>query len=206
MLVKSLVDGQEWIWVRIPKTATRAYRTVFQMAGDEPHSHLSYNEAIEKYGNVGKAFSVIRNPVDRLKSGITHDVDEFKKIYPNRQYPSWMLDIELLCDVFFNILGENCQIRNKQAYYALSWEAGMMAEVLKTQASAVNHPEVKVFKYENLEEFNKWINNTLGLNASYVEVNGASDYAKYNWLDFSNPRFTELCKLIYKEDYEVYKY
>lgn len=205
MLVKSLVDGQDWIWIRVPKTATRAYRPVFQMS-NEAHTHWSYKQSIELYGNTERAFSVVRNPVDRLKSGITHDIDEFKKIYPYRQYPSWMLDIELLCDVFFNILGENCTIKNPLAYHALSWEAGMMAEVLKTQSSAVNYPEVKVFRYENLQEFNDWIKNTLGFDASYVEVNGASDYNRYNWLDFSNPRFTELCKLIYKEDYEVYGY
>jgi hypothetical protein len=205
MLVKSLVDGQDWIWIRVPKTATRAYRQVFQMSNDA-HTHLSYKESIKIYGDVGRAFSVVRNPVDRLKSGITHDIDEFKRIYPHRQYPSWMLDIELLCDVFFNILGENCTIKNPLAYHVLSWEAGMMAEVLKTQSSAVNYPEVKVFRYENLQEFNDWIKNTLGLDASHVEINGASDYGKYNWLDFSNPRFTELCKLIYKEDYEVYGY
>lgn len=205
MLVKSLVDGQDWIWIRVPKTATRAYRLVFRMS-DEAHTHLSYKQSIELYRNTERAFSVVRNPVDRLKSGITHDIDEFKKIYPYRQYPSWMLDIELLCDVFFNILGENCRIKNPLAYHALSWEAGMMAEVLKTQSSAVNYPEVKVFRYENLQEFNEWIKNTLGLDASYIEVNGASDYNRYNWLDFSNPRFTELCKLIYKEDYEVYGY
>lgn len=205
MLIKSLVDGQEWIWIRIPKTATRAYRLIFEMNNDA-HTHLSYKESIEKYGNIERAFSVVRNPVDRLKSGITHDIDEFKKIYPNRQYPSWMMNIELLCDVFFNILGENCKIKNQPAYTALSWEAGMMAEVLKTQCSAVNYPEVKVFKYENLTQFNEWIESTLGFNTTQVVVNGASDYEKYNWLDFTNPRFTELCKMIYKEDYEVFGY
>lgn len=205
MIVKSLVTGLDWIWIRIPKTATRAYRSIFPM-GNEPHTHWSYRESIEKYGDIGRAFSVVRNPVNRLKSGITHDIDEFKTIYPDKPYPDWMLDIEVLCDVFFDMMGENCTVKNQPLYDKLVWEAGMMCEVLKTQCSAVNYPEVKVFHYENLNEFNTWITNTLGLYAANIQVSGASDYTKYNWLDFSNPRFTELCKLIYKEDYEVYGY
>ncbi len=57
MLVKSLVDGQDWIWIRVPKTATRAYRPIFQMHNDV-HTHLSYKESIKIYGDVGRAFSV----------------------------------------------------------------------------------------------------------------------------------------------------
>jgi hypothetical protein len=219
MIVKSLIDNSDWIWIRIPKTATRAYRGILEVTEDS-HTHLSYQESIKIYGNVGKAFSVIRNPVDRLKSGIIHDVDEFKNIcrtipYPEYQnispnedipYPNWMLDINVLCDVFFEALDENCKVKNEEVYKKIVWEAGMMAEVLKTQASAVNYPEVKVFRYENLDQFNGWIEGTLGRSTKDLKKDGASDYEKYNWLDFTNPRFTELCKMIYKEDYEVYGY
>ena len=219
MIVKSLIDNSDWIWIRIPKTATRAYRSIFD-ADDEEHRHYSYRESIDVYGDVGRAFSVIRNPVDRLKSGITHDIDEFKRIcreipYPEYQnvpltedipYPDWMLDSDVLCDVFFEAVGENCKVKNQKVYDKLMWEAGMMAEVLKTQVSAVNYPEVKVFRFENLNEFNTWIESSLGRSTRDLQKSGVSDYEKYNWLDFSNPRFTELCKLIYKEDYEVYGY
>ena len=204
MLVKSLVNGSEWIWIRIPKTASRAYRCVFNF--DEGHSHLSYHESIIKYGNVNKAFSVVRNPVDRLKSGITHDIEEFEFHNPNTPFPDWMMDINLLCDLFFRAVGENCVTKDIMSYTKIMNDAGMMAEVLKTQCSAVNYPEVKVFRYENLQEFNNWIVDALGHKTTCVEVNGASNYEKYNWLDFSNPQFIELCKLIYKEDYEVFGY
>lgn len=204
MIVRSLVDNSEWIWIRIPKTASRAYRCVFDF--NEGHSHLSYTDSIFKYGNVGKAFSVVRDPVQRLKSGITHDIEQFEFDNPNVPFPSWMMDINLLCDLFFEAIGENCKIKNEKTYVDIIQDADMMCEVLKTQCSAVNHPEVKVFRYENLEEFNNWITNTLGYKTICFEVNGASNYKKYNWLDFSNPRFAELCRIIYKEDYEVYGY
>jgi hypothetical protein len=220
MIVKSLVDNSEWIWIRIPKTATRAYRAIFAEGDDQLHTHFSYKESVEIYGNVGRAFTVIRNPIDRLKSGIIHDVDEFQRIYrdipyPEYQnalptdgipYPDWMLDINLLCDLFFEAVDENCKVKNQKVYDKLMWEAGMMAEVLKTQASAVNYPEVKVFRYENLAEFNVWIKESLGLDTTKVPINGPSDYVKYNWLDFTSPRFIELAKVLYKEDYEVYGY
>lgn len=205
MIITSSVDGLDWIWIRIPKTATRAYRIILDM-GNEPHTHWSYKESIEQYGDVGRAFSVIRNPLTRFKSGITHDIDEFKRIYPDKEYPDWMLDINVLCDLFFNILDENCKIKNEDMYRKLVSEAGMMCEVLKTQCSAVNHPEVQIFRYENLQEFNTWIEATLGFDTTRVVVNGASDYEKYNWLDFNNPRFEELSRMVYKEDYEVFGY
>lgn len=204
MKIKSLIDDSEWIWIRIPKTATRAYREVFNLA--EGHSHLSYHESIEKYGNIKKAFSVIRNPVNRLKSGIIHDIEEFDFHNSGVKFPEWMMDIDLLCDTFLEAVGKNCQIINYNEYKKIIADASLMCEVLKTQCSAVNHPEVKIFRYENLQEFNGWIQNTLGFNTSHIGINGASNYEKYNWLDFSNPRFTDLCKLIYKEDYEVYGY
>ena len=204
MLVRSLIDDSDWTWIRIPKTASRAYRCVFDF--NEGHSHLSYKDSISKYGGTGKAFSVVRNPVNRLKSGIIHDVEDFEIWRKGEPFPEWMLDINVLCDLFFEALDENCKIKNLNKYNSILHDAGMMAEVLKTQANVINYPEVKIFKYENLSEFNDWIEKTLGISTMCLKVTDPSNFAKYNWLDFSNPRFTELCKYIFKEDYEVYGY
>jgi hypothetical protein len=204
MLIKSKIDGREWIWIRIPKTAGRAYSEIFNH--DEGHSHLSYQQSIEKYGNVGRAFSVVRNPTDRLKSGIMHDIEDFEWNNPGVSFPDWMTDINSLCDLFFKAVDKNCIIKDEISYIKILKDASMMSEVLKTQCSAVHHPDVKIFKYENLQEFNEWIENTLGYDVKRITINGASNYQKYNWLDFSNPRFIELCKVLYKHDYDVYGY
>ena len=72
MKVQSKIDGKNWLWVNVPKTASTAVmRTFFPSMGINEQQHNSYEELIQAYGNLD-AFTTVRHPVTRFKSALNH--------------------------------------------------------------------------------------------------------------------------------------
>ena len=69
----------------------------------------------------------------------------------------------------------------------------------------MGYPPVKIFRYEQLEEFNDWIESTLGYNTQHIEkYNSSADELQH--IDFENPKLIKTVERLFYDDYKVFNY
>lgn len=221
MILKSLVDNEEYFWIKVPRTATQSFNKFFrQYNAAEPgtlegkHYHYSYLELQELYKKTLPAISVVRHPVSRFKSIIYYLADRFMGIDS---------DINLLwqstdsCVTFLNkFFGRNCYVKqgelntiffetettidSSQNYY------GAISSFFKTQVFWAYHPKLKIFHYETLDEFIDWIDVSLKYNINDIPVLNVSTKTKNVNVEFNNPEFVKTIENMYYIDYKLFGY
>ena len=73
MLIKSLRDNKEWLWINIPKTATTVLlKTFFPNRKYNEQQHRTYRDCVREYGVHDYSFTVVRHPVTRFMSALNH--------------------------------------------------------------------------------------------------------------------------------------
>ncbi len=221
MVLKSLVDNQEYFWIKVPRTATQSFNKLFtQYNATEPgalkgkHYHYSYVELRQMYNKVLPAVSVVRHPLSRFKSIIYYLADRFIDIDS---------DVKLLwqstesCVTFLNsIFDRNCHLKHG-SLPAIFIETGIsnqdsvdyhgaISAFFKTQVHWVYHPKLKIFHYEKLEEFTDWIDTTLGYDVNKIPKFNTSSYDGKVNVDFNNPEFVKTIENMYYIDYKLFGY
>ena len=221
MVLTSLIDNQEYFWIKVPRTATQSFNKFFTQYNEpEPdtldgkHYHSSYVELREMYKKVLPAVSVVRHPLSRFKSIIYYLADRFMDVDS---------DVNLLwqstesCVNFLNsTFNTNCHLKhgslptiftetNIRKQDSVNYH-GAISAFFKTQVFWAYHPKLKIFHYERLEEFIDWIDTTLGYNINEIpKLNASSNDGKVN-VDFNNPDFVKTIENMYYIDYKLFGY
>lgn len=222
MVLTSLCDNKEYFWIKVPRTATQAFSKFFtQYTSKEPgipediHSHFSYLELQEMYQRQLPAVSVVRHPVLRFKSIIHYLADR----HPNTQSSAKLLwESTESCVNFLNtVFDRNCKLKGASIpsifldtdvseFIPIRNFINATNSFFKTQAEYAYHPKVKIFHYEELDEFIKWIDTSLGYDVSKLSKFNASVQNNKINVDFEDSEFIKTIENLYYIDYKVFGY
>jgi hypothetical protein len=213
--VVSKVTGEKWIWVKVPKTATVAYRAIFfpEIAPHALQTHKTYHSL--SFPDDGRqAFTVVRNPLNRFRSAVahllgksnhfaitfsstTHLVDFFTPLVPylkeHRWYATEWTEQHFLCR------GSSCP--ECKLYYP-----GFIHSIFASQVHWAYHPSVRVFRHERIEEFNTFIETELGYDTTCVARANVSRAEGVAHIDFTAPAVIDLVHQLYDVDYMAFGY
>lgn len=85
--------------------------------------------------------------------------------------------------------------------------SSFIGSFFKTQISACYHPSVKIFKYENINEYNSWIETELGYDTSHLSKFNTSRISNDSInIDFTSSKFKELVKYLFHDDFKYLGY
>jgi len=215
MLINSKVSDEKYIWLRIPRTASKTYGKVFFPDGNYEHRHNNYYHETYTYGEI-PAFSVVRHPYTRFVSSIKYIIKQqrlkndrienlgFGRFEFNLPYES----TESLCDFLNkNLTKLHHNVFSNEMYEEVfkTKDTGFIKLFFIPQHHYVGFPPVKIFKYEQLEEFNDWIENTLGYNTQNIEkYNSSADELPH--INFEHPEFIKITERLFEEDYKFFGY
>lgn len=242
MIVNSLVDGKNYFWVKVPRTATHSYEKLFFSEFTDTktkliHLHTPYyrykQAQCKNKPEVVGGFGVVRNPYERFVSSLRYlrwkhnkptDIkDEYellhicefcgertlvdKGMFFNRNFIDFLQNETIFYDFIYSSFDKNCMLKS-----GLVWEETFQAEtssivfsMFKTQTFFVYHPEVKIFRYENLQEFNTWIENTLRYSTKSINKINSSKHIDLN-IDTTTKKFKELVKYLFHDDFKLFGY
>lgn len=235
MVVTSKINDNKFFYIKIPKTGTVAYTKLFfpEMGDNVLHVHDLYTE---EYNNM-PAFSVIRNPYERFisilyfmkfqrDSQFSNKKDEVlyrfdfnsKKRTPipkneERSFGFNFINIfqseDFFYDFCYSTFYKNCktkQISDLQSIFDAE-AYGFVSSLFMTQVEWAYKPKVKLFRYENLSEFNAWIETTLGYNTNLLKKNNVTpkEDIKIN-IDFKSKKFKELVAYLFYDDFRYFNY
>lgn len=209
-----IVHGEaQSFWVKVPKTGTKAYRALL-FPGNECicgsaeclhfHTHSTYRELAELYGQTLPGFSVVRHPVTRFRSALNH-------LLP--LYNTTFADTEALCDFL-----EHSQLGSyvtsepfleplfdtTPCTIPFSDIADLTHTLFMPQMYWAYHPQVTIFHYENLPKFNSYLA-TLGYDTSTLQQRNVRPNQLAH-IDFTHSRITSIVERLYRDDYEVFGY
>lgn len=80
-----------------------------------------------------------------------------------------------------------------------------IGSIFLTQTRYAYHPHVKIFHYEDLSSYNRWIEDTLGYDTSKLPKINATDSINLP-IDFSTNKFKELVKYLFYDDFKYFNY
>lgn len=228
MLVKSKINGKEWLWVNIPKTAsTTTMKTFFPEMEYYNQIHSPYIELEQQFG-IHDVFTVVRNPVTRFMSGLNHifSVCECNKCIVDLSEPPTTEDVILfLKDVlylkqnthnFFQTLYRN-RVNTLYLDVVKSFQKRFYKKILIGDVDCVRWTlvmsqnfmlegakNIKVFKYENIEEFFAFMNIELGYTVITERFRNYTN--KLTNINSSNSTLQTLIYELHKKDFELYNY
>jgi len=234
MIITSLLDNSDYFWVNIPRTGTNSYLRIFEPQtkfGFNIIYHSKYDHKLEIPG-----FSLVRNPLDKFVSGLkflsklaldkkytAFWKEEYVKNIEDEETIRILNSFEINFDFLkneknfylyvYNSFSKNC-IRNNEnefehkiiprnshpyIYYALN-------AIFRTQVDYAYHPKVKIFKYENIDEYNTWIENTLGYDTSQVKKLRINESTNSIPIDTTTTKFKELVEYLFYDDLKIFGY
>ena len=210
MVIGSKVSSKRYIWLRVPRTATKAYGQLFFPDGNYEHTHNNYFYEVinNKLGEL-PAFSVVRNPYTRFTSAIKYAY--VKKIENNATGRfNYYLPVEstdsladFLTDIVDSIVDTDNQTAFKKAF--LTTDISFIRQMFRRQIDFVGFDQVANFRYENLSEYNSWIETNLGYDTSTVtKFNGTGDALSH--IDFSDTKIKTVVKKLFAEDFTKFNY
>lgn len=249
MIITSKIDSTKYQWIRVPRTATMAYSSLFlsKSTNDTPliHSHLTYNNFFTCNDCINyekpnlNAFTLVRNPVDRFISSIyfmtsrRENLDKSDKVVKNFNKiceicgKIELIDVDsekskniflrfyenesIFYDFFYDNFNKNCQLKPNLNIHSVfdTDDISLVSSFFCTQVYWAYHPKIKVFKYENISEFNKWIENTLGYDTTQLKKTNASRKSELKDIinvDFTTDKFKELVKHLFYDDFLYFNY
>jgi len=210
-------DGREWIWIKIPKTGTQAYRAVFfpEIPYTALQTHLPWSHiSLALSDPIG--FTVVRNPLTRFKSAIGHitaskahldiqfeDTEDLVTFFESFEES---LHLQFSEDFSPTWGKEHFQLATLNCERCGIWIPGFIHALLKPQIVWAYHPKVRTFKYEHLEEFNSFVKDDLGYDLSLLQRRNVTKTTGIDHLNFNDPRVVALVKRLYAMDYEAFQY
>jgi hypothetical protein len=203
-----------------------------------PYDRFRTCDACMGTGLYLNAFGVVRNPYDRFISSLyflierhnqsnIFDIEEdafcnvceiCKKvdIVKNQEkykmeFFNFYKDEKTFYEFFYDNFNKNCELKPNLTLYDIfnTKNVSLVSSFFRTQVFWAYHPKVKVFKYENINEFNLWIKNELGYDTDKLE---RINYSKKDLLknkikiDFKSSKFKELVKYLFYDDFRYFNY
>ena len=228
MLVESKINGKQWLWVNIPKTAsTSTLKTFFPEKEYNQQSHQIYVDLVRMYG-YHDTFTMVRNPIDRFLSGINHlfSVCECKQCIIDVTRPttteevilflSDMLRLKQKTPNFFETVYRNSQnslhlevVNSIQKRFSRNITVGDVQcirwpVIIPQHYILHNATNIKIFKYEQIEQFFHFVETELGY--SVVQEKFRNYTNKLSNVDVTNSTLRTLIYELHKEDFKLYGY
>lgn len=232
MLVESKIDNSKWLWINIPKTASTLIRnSIFKYNNElDGQNHYSYIENVQLYGK-HDGFTVVRDPLQRFKSGLNHVFSEctcgrctiFYDRQPNTEevitFLSSIVNLSTTVSNFHHKTyynGSNLLwleiLKNLQRVFIKSRiiedpVSCVMWSFILPQYLYLDGMEVRdyIFRYEDLQTCASFIKNKLG-----YEVNLTNRVRNYSYkldnVDFESVELQKLIHQYYEEDYKQLNY
>lgn len=216
MIVTSLNNPEtRYIWIKVPRNASRSYSRLFSPGyiWSDIHLHVPYTQEVLKYPNT-PGLAIVRHPVSRFISILKYITNELNGC----EHPECMecklyrihipLDtIKNLCDFLNDNFEKNCNIKDISLSKIFKIQDDtFVRSFFHTQSYYCYHPKVKIFHYESLEEFNKWIQEELGYDTTGLGSIGGEEKYVLNHLDFSDTYFIKTIEKLYYDDFKLFGY
>lgn len=212
--ISSTKTQKKFLWVKIPRTGTYSYARLFGLYNPEflkhpKHVHAAYWH-LKNFEKL-PAFTVVRNPVDRFYSILGHylflqeNCKQGNCIHEESQsfcaFHSMELPQENEKDIFdfFTSLA-------KKDFRGLEHTRVFNDALFKSQTFYAYNPNVKIFRYENIQEFNEWIVNELGYDVSKLEFLNKHNTRFLSNIDKQHPYFIKTAEYLYNIDFKVFNY
>jgi hypothetical protein len=204
MIISSKITNERWIWVKIPKTGTRAYSQLFNPHPEsELHFHYTFHSLYNHHKRQYSGFTVTRHPRTRFISALKHLVslyqDKCGVPYNNMKH---------LVEFFYDNFDRNCVPKQNKTLQEIFQENLTQHHVafFAPQTFWAYHPKVTWFKYENLQQFNRWIETRLGYDTSKLQQIGKVDKNHLAHLDFQHSSFQKVVHHLFQDDFTLFDY
>jgi hypothetical protein len=213
MIITDTTDAQ-WCYVKIPRTGTKAYTSLFdvdfanELKNNKfyPQGHAPYSSLSNIHGAGVQYFAVVRNPVDRFISSLRY-MFERKATDPRISFVLPHDTIHNMVNFFYENFDRNCIPKGKtlgEIFNSTSeWFLGAFC---KTQKFWTNDSSIRIFKYENISEFNDWLVNNFTYDISKLEHLDLIEIDALGHLDFTDPEFVQLAEHLFHEDFTLLNY
>lgn len=221
MIISSKINESKWIWIKIPKTGSRAYSKLLVPDGEDEliqnenrlfHFHFTFSHLYTHHQKKYTGFTVVRHPVTRFISALNHLADlNFQCVTPNCiNHPGKLPlnSIDSLVEFVYDNFHKNCLPKNNASFnevFGVDF-TNFYDSFFKTQTFWAYHPKMKWFFYEELDTFNNWLQATLGVDAKHIERVGEIKKKHLEHLDFNSPKFIKMVEYLFYDDYKIYGY
>jgi hypothetical protein len=191
------------------------------------------NDTLTRYINLS-GISVVRNPMSRFISSlkfikkiaelpihtspwqtlqnkcqvcgaITLDIPtDFSE---NSNFFEFYQNEKVFYEFMYDNFNKNCQIIDGESFDNIftTRRSSFIRSFFHTQVFWVYHPNVKIFKYEKLSEFNHWIEEELGYDTSKLQKVNSSQATPFP-IDFTTDKFKKLTKHLFYDDFRYFDY
>lgn len=229
MLIKSKVNGKQWLWVNIPKTATTStMKAIFPNKEYNSQEHYTFKELIQKHQDKYDVFTMVRNPYDRFMSGLNHifSVCECNKCTFNlKELPTTEEVISFVADMlvlksktenFFDTVYKN-KVNNTYLDVVKSIQKNFVRNIVIGSPTCVRWSLVtpqnyilnglqygKIFRYENIDAFFNFVTYTLGYPIPTEHYRNYTN--KLVNVDITNTTLKQMIYEFHKEDFIKYNY
>jgi len=215
MILTSLVSGEKYFWIKVPRTATIAYQELFlkYYTGDvkcevhDPargrlHSHYSYNGLCDMYDQKLPGVTVIRHPLNKFISGLY----QLKLLSYEHKFDVPFLKNTSSCINFLTKhFSRNCHTTADMSDL-IQADPRFSISFFHLQIYFMYHPKVTWFRYESIQDFNEWITTKLGYDISLLTRVNESNTELLAHLEFSNPEFVQVVENMFYDDYKFLQY
>jgi len=159
-------------------------------------------------------FNNISKQVNRrceICSKIDTTIIELTKKESSNNFFEFYKNEEIFYQFFYDNFDKNCKLKvglDLNAIFDTS-NTSLIGSFFQTQVHWVYHPKVKIFKYEEIDKFNNWIDATLGYDTSKLTHINASRKKELNGIiniDFTTDKFKKLVKHLFYDDFRYFNY
>lgn len=216
MILNSKINDKKYLWVKVPRTASTFYTLNFfpdlyvgnseNYSLTRDHLHEPYKNMVSKYGS-HPGITIVRNPHDRFVSSLRYMKQ--KSIEHNHIAYSMSIptdSIEVLCNFLEKNFNRDCITTNSLEQIFNKQDISFTRSFFITQTEFAYHPKVNIFKYENLSEFDEWLNKELGIS---IQNDRPKNYTKkdiLSHLNFEDEQFVRIIENMFYTDYKVFNY
>jgi len=203
--------GVNWCYIKIPRTASKAYTSLFDEEFSDnlkknkyyPIGHAPHFSLRNQLESSTKYFSVVRHPVTRFASCLRYIFQRqytyLKDVIPHDT-------IHNMSSFLYEAFDRNCKPQSKANKLLVSELHWFLPGFFKTQVFWLGNDDIKIFKYENLKEFNDWISTNFQININKLEHINSIEVDNLHHLDFNDKEFTILVEYLFHEDFITFNY
>jgi hypothetical protein len=143
----------------------------------------------------------------KLESSI---VDPMSKESPNNFFEFYK-DEKVFYDFFYDNFNKNCQPKMGLNLHNIfqTDNISLISSFFKTQVHWTYHPKVKIFRYEEINKFNNWIEENLGYDTSqltHINASRKKELSDVINVDFTTDKFKKLVKHLFYDDFRYFNY
>jgi len=118
---------------------------------------------------------------------------------------------EIFYQFFYDNFNKNCELKYGIDLYSIfdTSDISLISSFFKTQVHWAYHPKVKIFRYEEIDKFNNWIEETLGYDTSqliHVNASYKKELSSVINIDFTTDKFKKLVKHLFYDDFRYFNY